>query len=79
MGQLLLLALAVVLAAVVLFLVWSYRKKMAHKAAASQDRYAQLFSASLPGPASGQAVAVVDTSPSGARVLAEPVESKYVP
>lgn len=47
MGQLLTLALTVVLVAVVFFLVWSYRKKMAHKATASQERYAQLFSASL--------------------------------
>jgi len=62
MGPLLLLALAAVLVAVVGFLVWSYRKKMAHKAAASQERYAQLFSASLPGAVPGQEAAVIAAS-----------------
>lgn len=57
MGHLLLLALAAVLVAVVLFLVWSYRKKMAHKAASSHERYAQLFSASLSGAVPGQEAA----------------------
>lgn len=71
MGQLLLLALAVVLAGVVSFLVWSYRKKMAHKAAASQERYAQLFAASQSGAAAGQRVASGSTA-AGPRLADKP-------
>lgn len=59
MGYLLVLALAVVLVAVIGFLVWSYRKQVARKAAASQERYAQLFSLSQPGAAPVQEAAAI--------------------
>ncbi len=47
MGSLLILSLATVLVGVICFLIWSYRKNIALKAEASQERYAQLFSDSL--------------------------------
>ncbi len=84
MGYLLFFSIAAVLAAVVIFLMWSYRKKLSEKAAASQERYAQLFSATqsvagLPGqgiPAVAAATALRPAGPSGyggkERLLSKP-------
>lgn len=57
MAQLLILSLTAVLVSVVIFFVWAYRKKMTHKASASQERYAQLLSASQKGAATGTGIA----------------------
>ncbi|MDP1717246.1 MAG: hypothetical protein Q8L40_04140 [Burkholderiales bacterium] len=51
--MLLIVSLTAVPVAVVIFLIWSYRKKVAHKTVASQERYSQLFSASQPDAAAG--------------------------
>ncbi|MDP2240832.1 MAG: DUF2726 domain-containing protein [Burkholderiales bacterium] len=51
--MLLIVSLTAVPVAIVIFLIWSYRKKVAHKTVASQERYSQLFSASQPDATAG--------------------------